>query len=140
MGKSLFVLLSFLLAGAANALVSRDLCPALDPCSQHLLEWRETASDVWTVVGPPLPLSPVSHPQVTGLFLGVVWTGFANFGQFQARATRNRDVSLGSNILDLGPETFDPVPPPQMLSKRLRNVTEVCDRRIPSIVFVRVVG
>ncbi len=113
-----------LFATAADALTSRDLCPVDNPCDQHFLEWRPVPLDSWIIVGPPLPLSPTTHPQVTGTFRGVKWTGFPDFGEYRAKTMRARLVSDPSNVIDLGPELPpEPVPAPQLLSMLWRWVT-----------------
>lgn len=117
-----YVVALLLVAGSAAAqtkepLTSRDLCPVSNPCDQHYLEWRAISTDPWIVIGAPLPLSPTTHPDVTGPFPGVVWTGYPVFGEFQARAMRSREVSLPSNIIDRGPESNpEMVPSPQLFA------------------------
>ena len=115
---ALLCLLALLVPASALAeLTSRDLCGVSDPCDQHFLEWRAVPADPWIIVGPPLPLSQVNHEQVNGSFRGVVWTGFTQYGEFQAKALRDRISSGPSNVVDRGPELPpDPVTAPQLLS------------------------
>lgn len=120
--KAPMVIWVFLLlapVASARTVTSRDMCLVSEPCDQHLLEWRAVPTDPWIVVGPPLPLNPTTtHREVAGPFRGVVWTGFPDFGEFQAKAMRLRVISPASNVLDYGPELPPSlVPAPQLLGR-----------------------
>ncbi len=106
-------------AASARTLTSRDTCLVSKPCEQHFLEWRAVPTDPWSMVGPPLPLKPgTTHPDVQDPFRGVVWTGFPEFGEFQAKAMRLRRISPASNILNFGPELPPALlPAPQLLGR-----------------------
>ena len=115
--KFLVLILTLSITSPVAALTSWDQCIQADPCDQHLLEWRGDPIDPWIIVGPPLPLSIVTHPQVVDPFRGVIWTGFMKFGEFRALAMRARQMSPPSNVIDLGPEPPAPsVSSPQLLS------------------------
>jgi hypothetical protein len=105
------------LPASAKTVTSRDMCLISEPCDQHFLEWRGVPTDPWIMVGPPLPLNPsTTHPQVAGPFRGVVWTGFPDYGEFQAKAMRLREISPASNVLNYGPELPpELLPAPQLL-------------------------
>jgi hypothetical protein len=107
----LFALIGFASVASAKTVTTRDMCLVTEPCDQHFLEWRAVPTDPWMVIGPPLPLSATTHPQVAGSFRGVTWTGFPEYGEFQAKAMRLREISPASNILNFGPEL-----PPALLS------------------------